>query len=198
MSNLTIGANAIKEIQLRDNLGNNLVLADLEDVTVKIVQYNRTLETLVYGTDDELQDGSTSSKLKIEIKKALSQTFREGNVYARVIEDNTDAAFEVDSEARYLPDYLLFYAVLVDTENQSVTSDSVGSYWRGDWNPTGNILPNTGGNGLLGVPAAGDEWRLIDTLVIGGNVYGAGTVVKAAISTPGQTVGNWIFIATQL
>ena len=70
---------------------------------------------------------------------------------------------------------------------------------RGDWAGT-TTLPDEGNNGTLadGVPAAGNRWRLTATLAIGGNVYAPGTVIEAAIDTPGQTLTNWIFYAVQL
>lgn len=197
--NLTIGSNTIREIQLRDSEGNNLILDDLEDVNVQIRQYNRIIDSYAYPTDTELQPGTTNSKLKIEITKATSLKLKEGNVYARVIEDNDDATFVVDGQARYLPDYLLFYAVLTDTEYQSDSSVSSPDtdHWRGEWDGT-TTLPTTGGTYTGSAPGAGDEWILTNELAIGGNVYAAGTIIKALVNSPGQTLTNWAFLANQL
>lgn len=63
--------------------------------------------------------------------------------------------------------------------------------FRGDWAGT-TAFPTTGGRFTAGVPAAGDRWRLTNELTIGSDVYSAGTIIEAAINTPGQTNANWI------
>ena len=69
--------------------------------------------------------------------------------------------------------------------------------FRGDWAGT-TAFPATGGRFTGGVPAAGDRWRLSNTLTIGGtDIYAPGTIIEAAINTPGQTTANWIKIAVQ-
>ena len=69
--------------------------------------------------------------------------------------------------------------------------------FRGDFSGT-NAFPTTGGRFTGGVPAAGDRWRLTATLTIGGtDIYAPGTVIEAAINTPGQTTANWIKYAVQ-
>lgn len=67
---------------------------------------------------------------------------------------------------------------------------------RGDWAGT-SAFPATGGTFTGGVPARGNRWRLTDTLVIGSDVYAPGTIIEAAINTPGQTTGNWIKYSMQ-
>lgn len=183
--NLTIGANTIREIQLRDSEGNNLILDDLEDVNVQIRQYNRIIDSYAYPTDTELQPGTTNSKLKIEITKATSLKFKEGNVYARVIEDNDDATFVVDLQARYLPDYLLFYAVLTDTEYQSddAVSEPDDSNWRGAYDASSGLYPSTGGTGTGGIPVSGNEWYvsvggLLDVTGLGVIFINPGALLK--------------------
>ena len=70
--------------------------------------------------------------------------------------------------------------------------------FRGDYAGT-TSFPSSGGRYAGGVPAAGDRWRLTAELVINGtDFYSAGTIIEAAINTPGQTTGNWIKHATQL
>lgn len=69
--------------------------------------------------------------------------------------------------------------------------------FRGDWSGT-TTLPETGGTGAAGSVAAGNEWRLAETLVIGDNVYSPGTIIKAMTNGPGQILSNWAFIATQI
>lgn len=68
--------------------------------------------------------------------------------------------------------------------------------YRGDWAGTTD-LPETGGTYTAGVPASGNRWRLTDVLVIGGNVFQPGTIIEAAINTPGQTLANWNFYQVQ-
>jgi hypothetical protein len=76
--------------------------------------------------------------------------------------------------------------------------DIVYDHWRGEWDPTGNVLPDTGDNGNYdnGEPAGGDEWVLTDVLVLDTFVYPPGTVIKAKINNPGQTRTNWIYLQT--
>ena len=78
----------------------------------------------------------------------------------------------------------------------SWTPDLINNF-RGDWAGT-TTLPATGGTFTGGVPGAGNEWRLTAELTISGNVYAAGTIIKAMVDTPGQTLTNWAFIATQV
>lgn len=70
-------------------------------------------------------------------------------------------------------------------------------HYRGDWAGT-TTFPATGGTYTGGVPKAGNRWRLTDTLVIGVDVYGPGSIIEAAINTPGQTRANWNIYAAQL
>jgi len=91
--------------------------------------------------------------------------------------------------------------VNVQTTTQGIADLGTGvDHWIGTWDPTGNVLPDTGdgGNGTGGAPLAGDEWVLIADLTLGGNFYATGTMIKAKSTSPGQTVSNWIFISTQL
>lgn len=70
--------------------------------------------------------------------------------------------------------------------------------FRGDYAGT-TSFPTTGGRFTAGVPAAGDRWRLTATLTINGtDIYAPGTIIEAAINTPGQTTANWVKYATQL
>lgn len=75
-------------------------------------------------------------------------------------------------------------------------SELYSGHLRGDWAGT-TTLPITGGFGVGGLPTRGNRWRLTATLSIGGNVYAPGTIIEAAIDSPGQTVANWIFYAVQ-
>lgn len=72
-------------------------------------------------------------------------------------------------------------------------------HYRGDWNGI-SLVPDTGdnGNGVGGAPLAGDRWRLTSTLSFDGNLYAAGTIIEAAINSPGQIRANWNIYAMQL
>lgn len=80
--------------------------------------------------------------------------------------------------------------------NKQTTAALVNPF-RGDWAGT-NAFPATGGTFTGGVPAAGNRWRLTNTLTIGGtDIYPPGTIIEAAINTPGQTTANWLKYAMQ-
>lgn len=64
--------------------------------------------------------------------------------------------------------------------------------WRGAHAGT-TTLPSTGGNGPAGVPRAGDEWYFTNQVTIGSNIYLAGTLAKAKITTP-TTEADWLFL----
>lgn len=71
-------------------------------------------------------------------------------------------------------------------------------HYRGDYAGT-TAFPTSGGTGALGVPSAGDRWRLTGYLVVGSNgPYAPGTVIEAAVDNPGgSTRANWNIIAVQ-
>ena len=80
---------------------------------------------------------------------------------------------------------------------RSITEDLLNPN-RGDYAGT-NSFPTSGGRYTGGAPMRGDRWRLTDTLTIGGtDIYSPGTIIEAAIDSPGQTTGNWIKYAVQL
>jgi hypothetical protein len=86
----------------------------------------------------------------------------------------------------------------VKLTTQDVADLSTGvEHYRGDF-AGGTAFPNTGGTGASNVPAMGDKWRLTGTLTVSGNLYAAGTVIEAAIDTPGNTRANWNIYAMQL
>lgn len=72
----------------------------------------------------------------------------------------------------------------------------IGNY-RGDWAGT-TAFPATGGTFTGGVPGAGNRWRTTDVLTIGADVYAPGSIIEAAINTPGQTRANWNIYAMQI
>ena len=82
--------------------------------------------------------------------------------------------------------------------NQVRDAINRNDHWRGAWAGT-TAFPATGGTlNEDGDVAAGNEWYLSNQLVVGGNVYPAGTVIKALVDTPGQTLTNWAKLASQL
>lgn len=72
----------------------------------------------------------------------------------------------------------------------------IGNY-RGDW-AGASAFPATGGTFTDGVPAAGNRWRLTAVLTIGSDVYDIGSIIEAAINTPGQTRANWTIYSVQI
>lgn len=90
-----------------------------------------------------------------------------------------------------------YFEIVEGGDNKKVTPDQTNPF-RGDWAGT-NSFPATGGRFTAGVPAAGDRWRITNTLTIDGtDIYAPGTVIESAINSPGQTTGNWIKYAVQL
>lgn len=88
------------------------------------------------------------------------------------------------------------YEIVQGGVNKKVTQ-SLSNPFRGDW-ASATLFPSTGGTYTGGVPAAGNKWRLTNTLTIGADVYSPGTIIEAAISTPGQTTANWLKYSMQL
>ena len=189
-TSLTIGASTISEIDLIDVDGNTINVADAESLSIQIRQYGRLIDTYVYGTDDQVQDGSTASKVAIEITQALSASLREGRVLARAIIDNTDADYEVDGEQRSLPDYhiLTMYIELPDANDDAVTTID---HYRGLYDASVNVAPSTGGAGTGGAILAGDRWRISVAGTIFGIPVSINDTIEANINSPGQTSGNW-------
>lgn len=92
--------------------------------------------------------------------------------------------------------------LVTDLKDSVVWNDEVATTYnnyRGDWAGT-TAFPDTGDGGTYdaGAPGAGNRWRLTDTLVIDGNVYAPGTIIEAAIDSPGQILANWNKYAMQL
>lgn len=90
-----------------------------------------------------------------------------------------------------------YFEIVEGGVNKKITPDQTNPF-RGDYSGT-NSFPTTGGRFTGGVPAAGDRWRLTNTLTIDGtDIYAPGTIIESTINTPGQTTGNWIKYAMQL
>ena len=63
---------------------------------------------------------------------------------------------------------------------------------RGNFNGSVNTFPTTGGSGTAGAIKKGDLWTLSVVAVSGPLTgYPVGTIIRAIVDTPGQTVGNW-------
>ena len=104
MANITIGANTLIERQLYRVDGTTpLLLSELVTVQAQVKQYGKVFATynLKPGdADDEIRQGASTSKIEIEITKALSAQFKEGAVDIKLILEETDADFTVDGEFR--------------------------------------------------------------------------------------------------
>lgn len=108
------GGNKLHEQQLyRDDGTTPLLLSELSLLQVSIIQYGRTLATYNFKpgiADGEIREGSTTSKVEIEITKELSATFREGLVQAKFIMEETDSDFVVDG-VFYPPEFVDLFTV---------------------------------------------------------------------------------------
>lgn len=69
---------------------------------------------------------------------------------------------------------------------------------RGDFVGT-TAFPSTGGRFTGGAPMRGDRWRVItNPVIVGGSVFGVGSVVEAATNGAGATtLTDWIIYAVQ-
>lgn len=56
--------------------------------------------------------------------------------------------------------------------------------FRGAWDASGNLLPSSS-------VLAGHEWYFSVAGTFGGELYPVGTIAKALVDTPGQTLSNW-------
>lgn len=102
MATLKRGANKLYEQQLyRDDGTTPLLLSELSYLRAQIIQYNRVLVEYNFkpgDADSEIREGSSPSKVEIEITKELSATFREGPVTCKLLMEETDADFITDGE----------------------------------------------------------------------------------------------------
>lgn len=112
MPTLKRGGNTLIERQLYRVDGTTpLLLSELVTIQAQIKQYGRVLATynLKPGTaDDEIRQGSSTSKVEIEITKELSDLFREGAVTCKLILEETDADFVVDGEFNSPEEFEIF------------------------------------------------------------------------------------------
>jgi hypothetical protein len=108
-----------------------------------------------------------------------------GNVY--VNEGSEEPESEVEVTINLDPD-----TVVVTI--QSTGASSAVSPFRGSFDPTGVLLPSSGGSGAGGSIQAGDEWIFSVGETFGGLFYPADTIVKAKIDTPTQSLNDWRLI----
>lgn len=195
-NNITIGENYISEVDLVDSDGNTVLLSALENYSVKIMQYNRVIETIAEASP-KLTAGTTASKLKIETSEETSLKFREGKVYARVVTGDTNALYTEDGERISMPDYHILTAYIQRPEDED-TVTTVIDHWRGSYDASGNVAPSTGGAGTGGAILAGDEWVITVAGTIFGTLRSVGDRITALVNNPGQTSGNWSIQGAQL
>lgn len=195
--NLTIGENYLSEIDLIDSDGNSIDRADIENLSVKIWQYpQRVIETIAWGSA-KLTDGSTDSKLKIQVAAATSLKFREGKVYARVVSGDTDAAYTVDGDRISLPDFHILTAYIKRPDDEQGEVTEVIEHYRGLYDASVNAAPSSNGAGTAGAILGGDNWIVNVAGVIFGIQVNIGNQLIARINNPGQTSGNWTIIGNQ-
>ncbi len=113
------------------------------------------------------------------------ETWLYGNVYVNEGSEEPESEIEVTVN-------LESETVVVTIESTGASSG--GSQFRGSFNPTGVLLPSSGGSGAGGVIKAGDEWFFSVGETFGGLFYPPDTVAKAKIDSPGQTQSNWRLI----
>lgn len=102
MATLKRGGNTLIERQLYRVDGTTpLLLSELVTIQAQIIQYGRVIASynLKPGVaDSEIRQGSSTSKVEIEITKELSVLFREGPVNCKLVLEETDADFITDGE----------------------------------------------------------------------------------------------------
>jgi len=71
-----------------------LLLTDLHSLNVKIMQFNKLIESYEYPLAGILTAGDTTSEVILEITPEISQQFVEGTVTLKVTTQTADASFE--------------------------------------------------------------------------------------------------------
>lgn len=113
------------------------------------------------------------------------QTWISGIAYIRTLSTNPDDTTQVTINLDVVD-------VIVYVGSSSTTSTE--SPFRGSFNPTGVLLPSSGGSGAGGTIKAGDEWFFSVGETFGGLFYPPDTIVKAKIDTPTQSLNDWRLI----
>lgn len=112
MAILKRGGNTLIERQLYRVDGTTpLLISELVTIQAKIIQNDRVLATYTLKpipADGQIRQGSSTSKVEIEITKALSDTFREGPVNCKLILEETDADFISDGEFNSPEEFEMF------------------------------------------------------------------------------------------
>ena len=94
MPTIKIGEDAKVERTLYYSDGTTeLPLTDLVSLTGQIIQYNKVLASYVLGTDEEIEEGDTTNEVRIHVTTEVSERFKEGAVYFRLIMGKTDATY---------------------------------------------------------------------------------------------------------
>lgn len=194
-SDITIGENYISEVDLVDSDGNTVLLSALENYSVKIMQYNRVIETIAEASP-KLTAGTTTSKLKIETSEETSLKFREGKVYARVVTGDTNALYTEDGERISMPDYHILTAYIQRPEDED-TVTTVIEHYRGLYDASVNAAPSSGGAGTGGAILGGDYWISNVAGTVFGTPYPVNTRFQATVNNPGQTQSNWHITSSQ-
>lgn len=91
------GENLIVRINLKQQDGSALNLADLISLTVEINQLKKTYATYTLGDDPEIREGETANEVEIEIKTSVTSQMVSGfDVYAKLHIEAPNDEFEVD------------------------------------------------------------------------------------------------------
>jgi len=98
METIIKGENKIVLFNLTSEDGSDLPLSSLASLTVEIQQNGFTLVTYTYGTDHELEQGSSPSQLKMEVRTSLSTRFVPGIVSAIITTQTMDSDFDIDQK----------------------------------------------------------------------------------------------------
>jgi len=98
MATIIKGENKIVLFDLLAADGSPLTLSSLALLTVQILQNNIQLALYTYGTDHELEQGSSASQLKLEFRTALSNKLVKGTVNAMITTSMVDPDFDIDQK----------------------------------------------------------------------------------------------------
>jgi len=98
MATIIKGENKIVLFDLLAADGSPLTLASLALLTVQILQNNIQLALYTYGIDHELEQGATTSQLKLEFRTTLSAKLVKGTVNAMITTSMVDPDFDIDQK----------------------------------------------------------------------------------------------------
>jgi hypothetical protein len=77
---------------------------------------------------------------------------------------------------------------------QTAISDQIdmGTSFRGGWDASGNLYPETGGTGIGGTVESGNWWYITVAGTLGGVAVNPGDEITALVALPGQIGSNWL------